>query len=91
MGLRVEQGIRRSSKRIMRLVPYESPAFKRGENVKSSRFTARSAATSRSLGRASAGGIRTRLRGVLVIAEIAFSLESNRAEQNREREPVRGW
>ena len=28
MGLRVEQGIRRSSKRILRLVPYESPAFK---------------------------------------------------------------
>ena len=34
MGLRVEQGIRRSSKRILRLVPYESPAFRRGENVK---------------------------------------------------------
>ena len=28
MGLRVEQGIRRSSKRILRLVPYESPALK---------------------------------------------------------------
>jgi hypothetical protein len=34
MGLRVEQGIRRSSKRVVRLVPYESPAFRRGENVK---------------------------------------------------------
>ena len=33
MGLRVEQGIRRSSKRILRLVPYESPALRRGENV----------------------------------------------------------
>ena len=33
MGLRVEQGILRSTKRIMRLVPYESPAFRRGENV----------------------------------------------------------
>ena len=28
MGLRVEQGILRSSRRIMRLVPYESPAYK---------------------------------------------------------------
>lgn len=35
MGLRVEQGIRRSTKRILRLVPYESPAFRHGENVNS--------------------------------------------------------
>ena len=34
MGLRVEQGILRSSKRILRLVPYESPDLRRGENVK---------------------------------------------------------
>jgi hypothetical protein len=38
MGLRVEQGIRRSSKRVVRLVPYESPAFRRGENVKVDSF-----------------------------------------------------
>ena len=34
MGLRVEQGIHRSGRCYMCLTPYESPAFRRGENVK---------------------------------------------------------